>query len=385
VLEDILGAELIKGSHSLQGLLGFSAVAHDSRGLSSIHPQRTDLIKSQRAYGRDFADPQEMRRFSQIDQLEQVIADSCVNFEVNIVESNKRKVLRLLSDTLVGLQGQLTEHRAVSARIAKEIAECQKTIRSSFTELMNSFGKKRTNALDHFFNELDAHACEAIEEHFSDKDDVERTIQQHLARLQKTLSKTQKQAQEEMLKQLSQRIELALKRLQEDVARVNFQHDLSRAAAGSLSLSSAMEAISFSFADVGGLLFSVGSYALTGFTLGSVIPGLGNVLGAVIGGVIGVLASALKYFFGGRGKKIADAQAKVSEAINEERQKLQRSFGEDTQAMRAKIKQDLDGSIFHALDEECRKMAEIGTLFAEKIASIQQLKTEVEAKPHGTI
>ncbi len=385
VLEGILGAELVSGCQSLQGLLGFTGVAFDERGLTSIHPGRADLLKSQRAYKQDFVSPQVMRSFSQLDQLHQVIGDGCANFEVDIVESNKRKVLRLLQDTVNDLKKQRDEHQAFSDKIGAEILECQKAIRLSFEELKSSFTKQRSNALGIFFNELTSAARAAVEEHFSDKDDVERVIQEHVSAGQQQLAKSLEKSQEQLFEQLSQSIERALKRLQENAERVSFQQRLSAAASNSLSLSSAMDAISFNFSDVGGLLLKVGGYAMSGFALGSFFPVVGNIVGTVIGTIAGAIAVGLSYLFGGRSKKIAEAQANVTEAIKKERVASEKTFEQETQAMLAKIKAQIEGSTLNQLDDERDKMAEVGALFDKKIISIQTLKNEVEAKPYGTI
>jgi hypothetical protein len=146
-----------------------------------------------------------------------------------------------------------------------------------------------------------------------------------------------------------------------------------------------MEAISFNFSDVGGLLLSVGGYAMSGFAIGSVIPGVGNIIGAVVGSVIGLLAAGLSYFFGGRNKKIAEAQSKVTEAIKAERVKGKKSFEDDTRSMLAKISEQIEGSTLSQLEDERRNMREVSALFDDKIASIQALRNQVEAKPYGTI
>ncbi|HDS1683125.1 TPA: dynamin family protein [Pseudomonas putida] len=385
VLEGILGAELVSGCQSLQGLLGFAGVAFDERGLSSIHPSRTDLIKSQRAYKQDFASQQAMRNFSQLDQLHKVIGDGCANFEVDIVESNKRKVLRLLQDTVNDLQKQRDEHQAFSDKMGAEIEECQSVIRKSFEDLKSNFSKERSNALNRFFTELSSAAVEAVQEHFSDKDDVERAINQLVEKGQEQLAEELETAQEALVEGISQAIARALKRLQENAERVNFQQRLSQAASNSLSLSSAMDAISFNFSDVGGLLLSIGGYASSGFVIGSIIPGVGNIVGAVIGGVVGLLAAGLLYVFGGRNKKIQDAQEKVRAAIKKQHSDSKEAFDQDTRTMVANIKDQIEKTTLAQLKDERRKMADITALFDQKIASIQALKNQVEAKPHGTI
>ncbi|WP_207848478.1 MULTISPECIES: GTPase [unclassified Pseudomonas] len=385
VLEDILGGELVSGCQSLQGLLGFTGVAFDERGLTSIHPARTDLLKSQRAYKQDFVSQKAMRSFSQLDQLHQVIGDGCVNFELDLVESNKRKVLRLLQDTIADLQKQRDEHQAVCARIGVEVLECQEVIRKSFQDQATSFNSKRNSALDRFFNDLTSAAREAVEVHFSDKDDVERVIQRHVSEGQAQLSERLEEIQEQLLEDLSQTIERAVKRLQENAERVNFQQRLSEAANNSISLSSAMDAISFNFSDVGSFLLSVGGYALSGFSIGTLFPVIGNIVGAIVGGILGLFAAGMSYLFGGRGKKIAEAQEQVAKAIKAERGKVTKTFKRDTEEMLAKIKDKIESSVLSQLTDERRKMADVTCLFDEKIASIQALKNEVGDRPYGTI
>ena len=370
VLEEILGTELVSGCQSLQGLLGFTSVAFDERGLTSIHPNRADLLKSQRAYIQDFASLQAMHNFSQLDLLHQVISKGCANFEVDIVESNKRKVLRLLQDTVNDLNKQRDAHHEFSCKIDTEILECKKYICLSFEELMTNFRKQRNNALGSFFNELTSAARMAVEEHFSDKNDVERAIQSHLRSGQEQLTKRLENSQEELLEQLSKAIDQALKRLQENAERVSFQQRLSAAASSSFSLSSAMDAISFNFSDVGGLLLNVGSYAMSGFTLGTLFPVLGNIVGAIIGGIVGLVVTGLRYFFGGRNKKIAEVQAKVSEAIRKERMTCEQTFEQDTLSMLGKIKEQIESTTLLPLDNERNKLLEVGKLFDDKIASI---------------
>lgn len=385
VLESILGTELVSGCQSLQGLLGFTSLAFDERGMTSIHPSRADLLKSQRAYKQDFISQQAMRSFSQLDQLHKVIGDGCANFEVDIVESNKRKVVRLLQDTVSDLRKQRDEHTAFAEKIAAEVKECQDVIRKSVEDFESNFSSKRRGALDSFFNQLTSAAREAVEKHFKDKDAVVRVIERDIKDGQEQLSERLEEIQEQQLAELSQAIERAVKRLQENAERMSFQQRLSEAANSSLSLSSAMDAISFNFSDFGSFLLSVGGYALSGFGIGTAFPGIGNIVGAIVGGLFGLLAAGLSYIFGGRAKKIADAQDQVAKAIRAEREKVTETFKHDTKEMLAKIKEQIEGSVLRQLSSERGKMDEVTVLFDEKIASIQALKNQVEAKPYGTI
>ncbi|MBR4170511.1 MAG: hypothetical protein IKR48_02545 [Kiritimatiellae bacterium] len=74
------------------------------------------------------------------------------------------------------------------------------------------------------------------------------------------------------------------------------------------------DAEAFDWKEAGNWALSIGGYAMSGAVLGSVIPGVGNVLGAFIGGLIGVIMKVVEFFMSDA-KKISKAKVKAQEAF----------------------------------------------------------------------
>ena len=76
----------------------------------------------------------------------------------------------------------------------------------------------------------------------------------------------------------------------------------------------AFDAEAFDWKDAGSWTLIIGSYAMSGAALGSIIPGIGNVLGGFIGGLIGVIVKVVEFVMSDA-KKIGRAKAKAQDAF----------------------------------------------------------------------
>lgn len=385
VLGDVLGHGVLAGCQTLQGLLGFSSVAYDGRELTTIHPQRMDLLKSQRAYRQDFGSASSMRAFSKLDQLHAVIAGKCETFEADILESNKRKVLRLLRDTADVLARQYESHQAEARKITDEFEACEKAIRAALTDMDTSFRRQRAAAFDTFFTKLSSSAFEMVRTHFSDRSRVELEIREAAKIGQQKLAERLQTLQEDAVAQLSTSVDQALKRLRENAERVSLQQRLSQFTGAGLSLSGALDAIEFNFSDMSSLALNIGSYAATGFTLGTLVPGVGNIVGFFAGAAFGALMKGLSYWLGGRDKKIAEAQAKLSQAIREAQAGARPGFDEETAGMVRTPNDQVTSRVLEPLEQSRADLAQVGALIKQKLASIQKLTREVEGRGYGTV
>ena len=88
-----------------------------------------------------------------------------------------------------------------------------------------------------------------------------------------------------------------------------------------IDFTGALEELDINIEDVLGWATKTAGTAAAGALLGSVIPGVGNLIGAIAGGVIGGVAHALS----GDGGK-ADARKSVSDAIGEAKQRAKRNI-----------------------------------------------------------
>jgi hypothetical protein len=136
---------------------------------------------------------------------------------------------------------------------------------------------------------------------------------------------------------------------------------------------------------VGGVLLNIGSYALSGMTLGSLFPGVGNIIGAVAGAVIGVISSAVSYFFGGKDKKISAAQSKSRENVDEARDKFAPKFSEETKKIIGNIKAEVADKILQDLGVEVARMTDVKHIIEKQILAIETIKNNVARSSYGTI
>ncbi|HYF87919.1 GTPase [Azospirillum sp.] len=376
VLESILGHELVKDCLSVQGLLGFCSVAYGANGLSTISPQRPDLARAQQAYAANFQTPEAMRRFSRIGDIERIIRERAATFESDIVESNKRKVLRLIGETLTALETHLGDHKRLSAEIGREIGRCKAAIEGAFANFRTSISSRCASAVETFFNAVHDSALTAVEEHFDDVVKVNSAIDRHQAAQQKALAERLQQAQSQSMEALSGSVAQALQRLQMDIARARFQAELIKASQSSLSLTEALESIKFNAKDLRSLFTGIGGYAFTGFSLG-------NLPGAAIGAVVGLVVGVLKYLFSGRRGKIRDAQSRVNSAIQAERASARTYMEGEIASLVQRVRANLDKGVLSALDGELARMNDVEIVLNYQIQSLKSYKAQVEAKSYG--
>lgn len=114
-----------------------------------------------------------------------------------------------------------------------------------------------------------------------------------------------------------------------------------------IDFTGALEELDIDFSDVLGWAAKTAGTAMAGAALGSIIPGVGNVIGAIAGGVVGGVAHALS----GDGGK-ADARKSVSDAIAMAKQRVKknitsilapviRNISEQQQQLRGAVKAEL--------------------------------------------
>ena len=147
--------------------------------------------------------------------------------------------------------------------------------------------------------------------------------------IQDSLNARMSQAQ----KDYEEAIEDAKQRLVKDFEREQTKFEISLSA-GSIELDDSFaDAFKYNLKAFGGDLLRVGSLALSGAGIGSIIPVVGTAVGAVVGAlfgvVLGVLSSIWNYF------------ASEAARINKAKEKLQRAIDEQIDEVSEDIKSEL--------------------------------------------
>lgn len=386
VLENVVGKEHLLGVESVQGLVAFSSLAVNDLGYSTIHNSRqNDLLKAQKGYMKNFNGITEMRSFSKIDAISDVIRAKLDTYKEDIIESNKKKLIRLISDNIERLSVMFEEQKKITENVKKEFFNCEDNIKKSIASFKTSITNKRDQALNKMFTSIEDGVCNIIRDNFKHKDQIEGLASQLVEKQKIKFAENIKKIQIETTTHFNNQVDTAIQRLKENIQRVHFQQELSQKTMSGLSLSNALEALNLDMKEIGGILFNIGSYAFAGFGIGSLFPGLGNIIGALVGAVIGSISSALNFFFGGKDKKIRKAQSRAIDSIQDAKKKFTPKYKSETKKIVSAVEMNINENIFSIFKSEITKMENVLHILGKQIDKISTFKKEMEDRPYGSL
>ena len=110
-----------------------------------------------------------------------------------------------------------------------------------------------------------------------------------------------------------------MKNLDESIERIGritkeFQHGMELDFAQLNAEFPVLSGESFGLSDFGDWALSIGGWAMSGFAIGSMFPGIGNVIGAIAGAVVGIAMKLVEWFMSDS-TKINRAKSKARDAI----------------------------------------------------------------------
>lgn len=283
------------------------------------------------------------------------------------------------------LQETLEQHQLFMARVEPDFVKCRESINESVQtfERLTSAGRK--NLWSEFFNGLSERADEIVAENFGDNDLIASKMKKTFQNRQEKIKGRLQALLDEHLKVLQESLGKAIERLVQDIRRVEFQQRISVDAEGQKARYHASNLdMELSLKEWGSVAFNVGSYALTGATIGSAFPIIGTAIGAVTGAVIGALVSVMQLFTG-KEKRIRKAQSQVQDKIDEIRDQVMNSLPEEDQRLMNSIRQEVKNMTLQQVDSVRKSLAEPLEIFSQQIALMHKIKTQLEQMPHGTV
>ena len=136
--------------------------------------------------------------------------------------------------------------------------------------------------------------------------------------------------------------------------------------------------------DWGSIAFNVGSYALTGATIGTVFPVIGNLIGAALGALVGVLVSFMQLFTS-REKRIRKAQAQVQSKIDDVRYQVMGRLSDEVKTLMTPVRKEVQDTTLSQIDAIYTSLSRPLEIMQQQIALMTHLKNQLEKMPHGTI
>lgn len=343
-LQSFLG-DNFKGSVPLNGLLSFCALAMDGHGNTTIVQDerkslRSDQTKFLKEYNDDVAT---MRADSHISLVQDVIADKVDHFDEYIQEENLKKLKTRLSDMLADMSVlQENENKKIKdfLRDYETFERLCENARDDFVRDIGWIGRDVVEMAflpvqDRLFSEIEQTGGKlkqsTVEMIFNQqKDQISRDIQTGVNRkIESAVSDYQQSVQE------------AEKRLIQDMQRSQSKFEVAMGAEKLYFDTSFMKALKISGKELGKGALKIAGYGVTGFKIGTVIPGLGNVVGAVIGVVVGVVM-AIVDIFTSKETRIHRAKQRLKELLDNQITEITDNIKEQIKqmGMEAKIQQN---------------------------------------------
>ncbi|OAI26191.1 hypothetical protein [Methylomonas koyamae] len=387
VLHDVLGKDVLLPGHCVQGLLGFSSLAfHLGTGKTTIHPSRdNDLVFQQRNYLKYFSSPQEMYEFSEIKQVARILHNKLDTFHEDIIESNKTKISELLSGNIAELEQTLIDYQEFIKLIKPEFDACRESIKQARLSFQRLVESGRKNLWNNFFTSLCEESDDIVAKHFGDSDRISSAIERAYKSKQKELCSQLEDNFNKNLNTMLESIETAMKRLIEDVQRLEFQQRFVTEgfSKGEFFRSTKVD-MGFGMKDFGKMALGIGSYIVTGAGIGSTIPVIGTLIGAAVGAVVGILMTLLSVF-SSREKRIRKAQAKVQESIDDVRRKVMNELKNDVQSVIEPVRKIVESKAMTQVDDLYNNMAKPIDIMQQQISLMKNMKNILENMPYGTV
>lgn len=320
-LRSFLG-DNFKGSISLNGLLSFCGLALSNNGRTTIIDEKDKSLRSdQQKYLKEYQyDAKELVRDGRISIVQDVITDKVDNLESFIYEENIKKLRSRLHTMQVRVDNL---YAAESVKI------------KGFIQLYNEFESNCFNAKEAFIQDIRHVAYNTAYDEFTDiQSELFQMVETHKGKtkasdiqryfdlrkdeiiesIQDRINRKMVQAQQDY----RDAIQDAQERLIKDFVRGQTQFEISLSAE-KLSLKNILgNALRYSWKSFGGDVVRVGSLAVSGVSIGTLVaPGIGTIVGAIIGALAGLLSSIWQ-FFASENTRINKAKEKIGKAVDEQ-------------------------------------------------------------------
>ncbi|WP_333676597.1 GTPase [Dyella sp.] len=384
VLRQCIGDEVVRPTISLQGMAALSAMAWHENGTTFV-PERADLVRGQAGLLDAFEDAGALRRFSQIDQLSELLKSyGDGGLQREIAAANRRKVLRHLRDTLQELDEHIRRTVDLERTFGDKVNATTKRIDDALGRFEISLQGCFT-AVDSSFEVLNDKVFEIVERDFKSRETVEKAIR-------KETSTCFDQLQEE----IGARNHSALNRFQEDVIDQleRMREDLEALHSASLggtvsglglSIGSVLKTIDFQLDDFGKSLLRVAGYVSTALSITWEGGPVAMAIGAAIGVVVGLAVELLTYFGIMRDKRIRKVQGEVIAKLDEYKEGVRLEVERGVLNQCTTIREIVDAQVVSPLKARVAAIIRAGEILRQHRVRVASLYETIQESLHESV
>ena len=300
---DILG-DSYGGNTVTQGLLALSSYAHFS-------PMRDDLIRKQKKLLSFFNSRDELYQFSGFESVVSLVNEKASNYTNEIYKANKDKLVALSKHAIFAIDKELNNQKETIEKYRGLLNNYRREVDTYYNSASHRIEIQLREKCDDVFRKLKESVFTIISDDEPEKKErIAGQVNTTSGSLREGIFHILKTENEELNKRLKES-ERKLKGL--PIGILNFEHLNNESPNIYININDFLEHLEISFGDVFNFGMNVAGSAVAGATLGSFIPGIGNLVGGIIGGFLGA-AKSLFTSDGGVGKAQEEARKKIDEA-----------------------------------------------------------------------
>ncbi len=346
-LQSVVPEDMYKDTVGISALPGICALAIHNGKTSFAAPEKfpnntavAESLKYLRRKQRTFlsrASDVDLLEVSHLNNLRNVIIDSCNNAPERIKKASLIRLSKLLQDDyLADITKQKTAIGEFRNKIQKRTNSLRDNIGNARDQLKRNMEHSVKNTVYDFFYQdiLEKIIYPHIERHVKiDEDILNRELKSEQSRLNKKMSDDIQNAITSSSKDFAERIQNYVSDYQRGMM-LDFQNI-------SLELPE-FNAESFDFKQLGSAAMTIGSYAISGFAIGNVFPGIGTLVGTIVGAFVGLVVWVAGWF--------TSKETKIRKAKSNARDKIEECAYETWNKMSGKIR-DIANKLASKTDE----------------------------------
>lgn len=324
-LNSFLGSNY-KGSISLNGLLSFCGYAMEESGKTTIVDEKDKNLRcDQKKYIKEYAgEIKKLREDSHIGLVQDIIDDKVGNFETYIYFENIKKLKKRLHEMITRIDALKKVEIGKIKGFITIYSEFESNCYNAKEDYIQTISHIGYNAASAAFADVKEELFKMIEEDKgkTDSKKIQKYFDDHkdkiIQEIQSSLNNRMSQAQNDY----EEAIEDARQRLIKDFEREQTKFKISLSSESIELDDSFANALKYNLKSFKDDFFRVGSLALSGAGIGSLIaPGIGTAIVAVIGAILGVLSSIWN-FYASEATRINKAKEKLQRALEDQIDKI---------------------------------------------------------------
>lgn len=390
-LQAILGNNF-KSGILVNGLLAFSANAFDiNLGFSTIISDTEDknLCSNQKKFMLEYTNNfDQMKQESNIAKITKIIDEHADNFHEFIIESNKKKLITRLNDAYEKISNLKND----SIKFCGKVIGSYNEIKDSVSNAENHFvAFLRRGYIEDSVQEVITYELEELynliekKEGKLRKEDYETFFEGKRKIIETSINKQLEENYKEAYGDFESALEEAKNRFGKDISNLAKFASIQFPSIQKMDFNKITMEMKFSGKDFGEATLKIGSLALSGFFVGSLFPGIGNIIGAITGAITGVLF-VIADFFTSKAKRIAKTKERAKEQYDE----LSISLIEQLEEVfpfekYEKDIRDIASSIQLSCDSEIAKFEILEKTFNKLVKFIYTKKTKLMELKYGTL